>query len=289
MFRPRLEALEHRDVPSVDFSLSDGVLTIDGTIGNDHIAINDYGNGTLKIYNSAAFHTFGGVDEVKVSMGAGNDRVNHILQGNQTKSITYDISLGTGDDEFTSDIENKTVASALRLIVHGGIGNDDLYVSMNEVTKSGFYELWLDGEGGEDFIQALITNTDVSGGNADDNGVIIQSSFVVTLDGGSGRDTVRVVYSGENDGGITLKARGGTYDDAVSADLTFATGSSGTLFESVVDGGSGGDDLEFFVSKDLRDRIRLNATVIGGLGRDTATISADFVQYDDSTEYLYFV
>src|SRR5262245_48012316 len=145
-FRPFLEALEHREVPAVDFSLSDGVLSIDGGIGYDQIAINDYGNGTIKVYNSGHLHHLDGVTKVKVRMGGGDDVVNHILQGTQTSDITYDINLGTGDDEFTSDIQDKIICADLYFQLNGDAGNDEFYVDVAADVLGGTYSFYARGD-----------------------------------------------------------------------------------------------------------------------------------------------
>jgi hypothetical protein len=277
-FQPRLESLEHREVPAVDFSLSGGVLRIDGGIGYDQIAINDYGNGTLRVYNSGTLRTFNGVTDVDVTMNRGDDVVNYILQANRTTDIDYNIDLGNGDDTFTATIENKSIGADLLLHVYGDVGNDEMYADIKaDVLNPHTLRTFFYGEGGEDFIQVLATDVDVLG------------QFNLFAGGGLNNDTIKVVTRGEVDLLMSVRVLGGEYDDTIDVDVTLDPGSSGTLFNTTVDGGSGGDDMSFFVHKTVGDPITVGATVAGGIGNDHAVISATLIQYGNDIENLLLV
>jgi hypothetical protein len=277
-FRPSLESLEHREVPAVDFSLSGGVLSIDGGIGYDQIAINDYGNGTLRVYNSGSIHTFGGVTEVDVTMNRGDDVVNYILQGNRTTDIDYTIDLGNGDDAFTATIENKSIGADLLMHVYGDAGKDEMYADVEaDVLGQSTLRTFFYGEGDEDFIQVLATDVDVFG------------QFNVFAGGGMNNDTIKVITRGEVDLLMSVRVFGGEYGDTIDVDVTLDPGSSGTLFNTAVDGGSGGDDMSFFVRKTAGDPVTVGATVAGGIGNDHAVISATLIQYGTDIENLLLV
>jgi hypothetical protein len=280
-FRPSLEPLEHREVPAVDFSLSGGVLSIDGGIGYDQIAINDYGNGTIKVYNAGHLHTFSGVTKVKARMGGGDDVVNHILQATQTSAITYDINLGSGDDTFTSTVENKSIGADLYFQLNGDSGNDEFYADVTgDVLGAGTYSFYARGDVGQDFFQVFATDLDVLSG-----GRVFIGAF-----GEWGRDTIDILFEGEVDSGFTVKGDGGEYDDTIDVDVTLDFGSTGAMYGSYVDGGSGGDDMTFFVRKaGVRDSISVNAEIVGGVGIDYGQISATLVQYGNDVENLSIV
>lgn len=278
-FQPTLESLEAREVPAVNFSLSGGVLRINGGISAEHIAINDQGNGTVRVYTSGNLHSFAGVAEVEVNMNRGNDHVDFILQGNQTTDIDYHINLGNGDDTFTHTVNNKVISGDLQMFIYGDVGNDEFYGDIRaDVLNTSTYRLHCFGEGGEDFIQIFAPDVDVFG------------QFTLFADGGWNNDTIKIVTRGELDLLMSVRALGGEYDDIIDVEVTLDSGSSGQLFSSLVDGGSGGDDLSFFVRKQTpTDPAFVNATIQGGIGNDSAIISATFVQYGNDIENLLLV
>jgi len=72
-FRPQCEALDHRVLPSI--TLSNGLLDVGGTTGNDDIVVRTISDGSLKVVNNATgeSRTFnlGNVTSIKIRAGDG--------------------------------------------------------------------------------------------------------------------------------------------------------------------------------------------------------------------------
>jgi hypothetical protein len=199
------------------------------------------------------------------------------MQGSRIRAISYDISLGNGDDDFSFEGNQKALPGHTDVTVHGNFGNDDLTADLNGSVVGGFTILNLYGDAGDDDISTYANGTDIVNSFA---------NLDIQLDGNAGDDTLEAFYRGENDGHLTVQLSGGTNSDHVSADVTFDTGSTGWMSSSFVDGGDGNDFLKFFVRKTASDPIAINAEFSGGLGFDSGLISDDYVQHDNSTESL---
>src|SRR5688500_7360833 len=117
------ETLESRRLFAI--TLVDGLLTVDGTAGNDTISLTSRG-GTLTVRNGAerADVALADVDEVVVNALAGNDRITlgsrldlpaTIEAGDGADRVTG----GAGDDLITGGAGNDRIA--------GGGGDDDLF------------------------------------------------------------------------------------------------------------------------------------------------------------------
>ena len=112
--RPMFETLESRRLQSA--SLLNGMLTIQGTAGNDQIGVRGGIFGTLVVSeNSAADRTFFNVKGIVINADDGNDAVT--ISPSLVKSATIDG--GNGNDVLKGGAGNDTV--------RGGAGNDRLF------------------------------------------------------------------------------------------------------------------------------------------------------------------
>jgi hypothetical protein len=260
-FRPQLESLNDRIVPSVTWTVDAGVLTITGTQGADTVDIQDDGTNLTVTADGETLDlsSAGTVTDVVLHLQAGNDTVSYTLAGDLAAGAarTLDVSLGNGQDTFTATLNGNVLDGAtLDVKVQGGNGKDNL-----------------------SFAAAA---TDVAAG----------ASVSVDLSGGNGKDVVDATYAGQLLGDFTFSADGNNGKDEVSGDLTFAAGSTGTV-DATVEGHNGKDDLTLMVTDNSGDDnnpetvdpstlASLSATVESGHGHDTVTAS-DLVQVDPVT------
>lgn len=184
------ESLESRSMMSgnhhpTTFDLSDeGVLTISGSAGADHIVVALKGNpatqrSAVKITSGEGKHEsiteFSGVKSVTVKGGDGDDSL--IMQGSNLSGFWSDNQIfgGNGDDR----IQIRRFDGAIS--AHGGNGNDTLDASkaIGEVSRGANHNRRLYGGNGHDFIVGSSADDDLFGGYGRD-----------TVWAGAGNDTV---------------------------------------------------------------------------------------------------
>jgi RNA polymerase sigma factor (sigma-70 family) len=240
------EELEGRKLFSA--SLSAGVLTVNGSAGNDQIQVSmSYGplfniinvaengvtTGSFIASSVSTINVFGnaGNDTIAVGSGIGNTR----LDG------------GAGDDAL-----------------YGGNGNDYLFCGDgNDYANGGFGNDTIDGWNGNDYL--------VGGEGADS---LLGWYGSDTLCGMGGNDSLSGEYDNDNlyggDGADNLS--GGTGDDGLFGDAGADSIYGGDGSDSLTGGAgqdylSGGNGNDFFTAHD--DEVD---TIDGGAGWDTASI-----------------
>jgi hypothetical protein len=94
-FKPGFEQLEARDVPTVTVSLASGVLTINGSTGNDSIVLSQ-SNGRVSISGITSTYASTSINSVVVNDGAANDSVtlNGLKAQPWSKAVTVNSSSG---------------------------------------------------------------------------------------------------------------------------------------------------------------------------------------------------
>src|SRR5260221_982413 len=97
-FTPSLERLETRDVPAVTVSLSAGVLTVNGTSGNDSIVLSQ-SNGRVSIGGVTNTYATSSINSVVVNTGGGNDTVS--LSGLKTQPWGKPVTVNSSGDDAT--------------------------------------------------------------------------------------------------------------------------------------------------------------------------------------------
>jgi hypothetical protein len=249
--RPSVTPLEGREVPTVFISMSaPDTLVIVGDNGNDSVLLRDNGAGFINGYASG-FGAFSvsGIRTIRIATNGGNDLVGYALAGNllagQQRSVSVDLGSSCwwgGCDQFVGYLFNPFT----------GVGSDLLAGSSLTITVLG-------GDGMDVISVNASRDTDVAAG----------ARLSVNLAGGSGDDILRTRWSGENDGGVSLRADGGSGWDLVRGRLTEASGSTGQL-SGVVAGGNGWDDLGLFL---VTANPTVDGRLDGGDGCDVAVVT----------------
>jgi len=96
-FRTSFERLETRDVPAVTFSLSAGVLTINGSTANDSIVLHQ-ASGRVSIDGVGTTWASTNVNSIVVNSGAGNDSVSLIGLKAQPWAKAVKVNSAAGSD-----------------------------------------------------------------------------------------------------------------------------------------------------------------------------------------------
>ena len=144
-----------------DVEVTGGVLTIDGTSGDDTITVDSDGTDLILTDTDGNQQTvpLAGVDKIEINAGDGNDTVN------VTSSVNLPaiIDGGAGSDNLSG--------GAGQDIIFGGLGNDIL-----------------NGNGGGDVLLGGAGNDQLFGGAAND--VLLGGDDVDTLSGDAGSDLI---------------------------------------------------------------------------------------------------
>lgn len=223
-----LESMESRTLLSAD--VLGGVLTIEGTAGNDKIVIvagQNPGEVVVKKAAGVAKNTvFAGVDAIVINGLAGNDKI--VAKGNFTDtaaaSIGVTVNAGDGNDKIITGEGDD--------VINAGAGNDKIV-----------------SRGGNNTIDAGDGNDKIRTGLGSD-----------TVDAGAGNDKVKddggdnTVMLGEGND----KYKGGSGVDDVD-------GEDGN---DKIDGGDGDDDLDGGDGDDKLKGGKGADTMSGGLGDD---------------------
>jgi VCBS repeat-containing protein len=242
--------------PASQVYLSGGDLIVNGTAGNDSIAIAASGTGVSVSINGTSYGTFYPTGKIKVFAGDGNDSV----------------------------IVDSAVTRAVEL--HGEAGNDTL--------KGGAGSDSLDGGAGDDSLVAVSGNDTLNGGAGND--ILQSGSGDDVLYGGDGNDTLRgtsgrdTLFGGDGNDSII----GGSGSDTLVAGAGDDTLSGGSG-DDFLDGGAGNDSMDggagadILVGGDGADNMvggAGNDFMIGGLGADTLLgNAADDILVGGFTDY----
>lgn len=165
LFRPHLEALEDRTVPTITVTQAPGspLITITGDAAPDFVVITDsgsnaagaitvFGSGLPALFTSSAVPA-GQVIQVQILTGSGRDTVRYTLTGNlgaSTGGRSIFGFLGNGNDIFrliaTNDVD---VAAGVVLNVNVNGGNDaDRLTAAYHGEADGNVSVSLNGGGG---------------------------------------------------------------------------------------------------------------------------------------------
>jgi hypothetical protein len=266
-FRPQLEALDGRDVPSVTVVESTGTtgtvvkvygdqwantiqVTDDGTAGEGAITITVSDDSDVTPDQEYTFD--GSVTRVVVCSASGADTVSYELTGDLQADVSRTVVawLGNQEDTFDAQLGGLAADSTLKLYVFGGNFGDTLSVTANGAV-AGTLDVRLFGQNGTDSVSAEVTgavsgelNLLIHGGNGMD-----VLSALVTVDAASDPEDPNAPPPAA--GNLTVKVCGGNGKD----NLTL-----------LVDGAGAGD-----VSAESK------FLIYGGLGWDTFNFTPDLV------------
>lgn len=242
-----------------------GRLQVNSGGGDDRFIIDDNsaittldageGNDSFQIGQVFGLNPNGEYDE-SGSFIPGSRSVADDLQNIDLTSASDDIELlGITRGWLSRGITFSTVA-------FGGEGNDDFTVYSNKGL------LRMEGEGGNDtfLIRAFVADDDIiAGGGEDDDHFEYNINAPVSINGGTGFDTVVAVGTEKDDAFII------TEDGIFGAGLNIQLDG---VEEAIEADGLEGDD-HFFILSTLPNVV---TTIIGGLGSDTFTITGDVTQ-----------
>jgi hypothetical protein len=272
----RLEALEDRQVPTVTVTPINIIhenapattsLSISGDGNNNTINITSNGRGGITVVGDGRASTFTGIDVVSVATSRGADTVTFNQAAVQISRLALSVSL---DDSglFAQGFDDRFTANLAGAIGDGVAGSGDGARRLS---------IFVDGGGGNDRLAV----------NALGLNVAARADLSVDLRGSGGRDTLSVLDSGVLNGIFHMRAEGGDNADTVTAQVTMAAGSTGTLTglngqAARVAGNNGADVLDFRVFKNSAGGV-VNAQIDAGFDADhdtvthTANVSTAFV------------
>lgn len=217
-FRPRLDGLADRALPSATIGEVAGVLSVRGNADANTIAITDDGSAgagnVTVVADGTTYTSAGAVRRIRVFSGGGADTVGYSLTSDlaagQTRSVT--INAGPGDDVYTADLlAGVATGSRLDMSVYAGGGDDTLTVTGGLVDVAAGARLNLD------------------------------------LYGDGGDDQIVVDLAGLVEGRVDVGVFGGNGNDFLTADLTADAGSPGGMFARMK-GGAGRDDMAMYLN-----------------------------------------
>ena len=219
-----------------DFAfLSDGVLTVDGTAGDDIIAVTANGGGATVVVGDLVEEFATGVSIVNLFGHDGNDRITFT----STDGGAY-IDAGAGNDAITAgDGPDTLTGGAGKDLVDGGVGNDRVA-----------------GNGGHDYLIGGVGDDRLYGGNQNDH-----------MEGGGGVDRL---WGGENEDFLV----GGGSNDKLFGESGNDTLYGGNHSDLLI-GGAGLDQLFGLAGADSLNGLDGEADLLdGGDGDDTADADA---------------
>jgi hypothetical protein len=213
-----VESLEGRRLFAVTLAMpAPDTLVFTGDSADDTVVIYDNGTGTLHgSYTvapavSAAFGPVGGIRQVYVDTGKGNDQVYYKVFGDMlVGGARYiGVSLGEGDDVMRFDAANDIDMgpnSYVNLRASGGNGNDYLGV---------LHRGELDGQ------------------------------FITTLSGGAGKDQLYtdVKFDPGSTGSFFNRSYGDDGDDAITLLVRKSNPADPTIINALASGGAGWDNI----------------------------------------------
>jgi len=119
-FRPSLEQLETRAVPAVTVSLSAGLLTVNGSTGNDSIFVRE-SVGKVTVSGWTKSYSVGSVTSIRVNANKGNDLVSLVgLKATWDKPITVTSAAGTDTVRLLDGTTRQLKGTNQRLTIPAG-------------------------------------------------------------------------------------------------------------------------------------------------------------------------
>jgi hypothetical protein len=246
-FRPRLEALEERWVPTCTISENAGVLLIIGDDTANQIAINDNGGGAAGNVAVACDNTVltsvGVITGIRVRSRGGNDTVSYTLartlSSGQSRRVTID--MGTGQDNVKASLNGALSSnSRFQLNVKGGTGHDRVVVASASTIPANAF-------------------------------------LILNLSAGGDFNVIRVSHTAQLTGQLIVNASVSGRYERINATLTPASGSTG-LVSASVQGGPGNDALRLIARKaSVFDTVGFDAFLNGGGGIDTCSHTSNVV------------
>lgn len=287
-FKPRVETMETRLMPSISMHSSGSDTYVDGDyLGKDNFTVRAFGDGSYKVEDNKGHSVSVPVGQkLHVYTHFGDDKVRFVTGhfGADANAPLVDsnveVDLGEGNDKFTGTI-NKDIRFANVVLNVLGQGGDDmiaLYGTQVAPTRSGD------------------NLTDGSAINA--NGLFIDTTgnLALGLFGDGGNDKIYFNYDGVLKGGIDMELDGGSGNDHIEARANIRAGSIGIFGNTGwlqtnqlarVDGSSGNDNLIFKVVDHSNGQVDINAVIRGRVPTDlTAAFDNDTAKHSANVNVL---
>jgi hypothetical protein len=255
-FRPRIECLESRKTPTVNFTGE--VLTITGTDQNDSVHIDEnYQEERLTVTHNGSSMTFSNsrkIRTINVDLLWGSNSFDYDIVGNgpavkfdeRTFDIDSDGPFSSTNMNFSHNSSNAiTLMGNLSIYLHTSDGRDDVDIQFGKLDQARV-AVFTDLEGGDDGLVARFT------------GDLVKSRVELTIDAGSGDDRL-IVWATTPSGGLS-----GDYIDIDKY----------SSLDVVMLGGGGNDYLEFQYRGVLHGS--LNVVQDGGEGDDDLGVKLDY-------------
>ncbi len=288
-FKPQVETMESRLVPSVTMHSSGHDTYVDGDyLGKDNLTVRAFGDGSYKVEDNKGHSVSVPTGQkLHVYTHFGDDTVRFVTGDFNSATIAnfapsdVVVDLGEGNDKFLGTI-NKDIGFLNQVIVNVlGQGGDDmiaLYGTQVAPTRSG-----------DNITDGKAINT---------GGLFIDgsSSLAVGLFGDGGNDKIFFNYDGQLIGHMDMELNGGSGNDHVEARANIRLGSLGVFGDTGslltnqlarVDGSSGNDNLIFKVVDHSNGHVDINAVIRGRVPTDlTAAFDHDTAKHSANVNVL---
>lgn len=293
-FRPSVEDLEGRLVPTVTVTATGGSLTLNGQVNQAHsFQIIDDGKGDVTVTADGVTRNFTNISSIDIEGRNKADSVFYMLTGPVTQPINVSANLRGSNNSFVAlvqkDIQtggsvnfmlnNTSVQGKDTVAVNvlGGVNvGGSLGVSVNPSSGGGATEsvnllgnktiagtVMIDLEG--------TSKNDIESVNIADD--IDITGFVMVMERGKpGNDTETISFSGQDKGTLLTQADAGPGNDRISTQINLNTGSTGAVIAGEA-GGPDNDTLTLAVRKQTGDNPSISGNVDGGPGMDTAMVT----------------
>jgi len=150
---PCLESLDARVLLSVTIQANGPQIQVSGDNAADVVSVTDNGQGRVSVTANGRTSTFGGISEIDVQTGGGNDNVSYQLTGSTTSQHRFKIDLGSGDDTADVTANGIRLGADAEIEVDGGSGNDTITANA-AVEADGQFRFRLTGGEGNDVVTA---------------------------------------------------------------------------------------------------------------------------------------
>ena len=286
-FRPRLEDLEGRLVPTVTVTPGGGSLSLVATTKQAHsIQIMDDGKGDVSVTADGMSSSFTGISSVSIKGGNKADSVFYMLTGPVTQGVSVTADLKGGTNSFVALVPQDIKAGGsvgFTVKNSSGTGKDSVAVNVLGAVESGGSLAVIvnpsNGSGASESVNLLggkkiagFVMIDLEGTNKNDTESVMigddidTTGLVMVIERGKpGNDTETISYSGQDKGTLLTQADGGPDKDTISTQILLSTGSSGAVIAGEA-GGPGNDQLTLAVRKQTGDNPSVTASVDGGTG-----------------------
>jgi hypothetical protein len=245
---PRLEALEERSLPAVNFFVIGTNLLVFGpttshTPGPEHVVLVDNGTGSANNITAIGRQRFFPnvpITNVFVFLHGGHNSVSYNLTGDLTVPRTVTVGLNGGHGHFDAVLRRNLLAGSSLLLNVGGSGPNDRIQTevIGSVVGGASLQMNYTEQVGNNSI-AVTSATSVSVG--------VGSLIQMDLFSGFGSGNIVADYQGQMNGRLGVFAQGGNGPDHIVADIEMAAGSTGTVIPSEVLGGLSNDFLTFII------------------------------------------